>query len=50
MTAAGSAVGRCRVLRAGPAGSLAEVVSRLAEIRESVAAAAAQTGVARFMV
>jgi hypothetical protein len=36
------------VLRAGPIGSLAAVVSRLAEISESVAAVAPESGVARF--
>jgi len=48
VTASGPPVRRCPVLRAGPVDSLAEVVSRLAEIRESVAAVAPESGVARF--
>ena len=42
------AVRRCPVLRAAPVGSLPEVVSRLGEIRDSVAAVAPECGVARF--
>lgn len=42
------AVRRCPVLRAGPVASLTEVVSRLTEIRDSVAAVAPECGVARF--
>ncbi|HZQ78680.1 MAG TPA: DUF5995 family protein [Acidimicrobiia bacterium] len=48
MTAPGSPVARCPVLREGPVESLAEVVSRLTEIRDSVAAVAPESGVARF--
>jgi len=46
--AARPAVRRCPVLRAAPAGNLTEVVSRLHEIRDSVAAVAPECGVARF--
>jgi hypothetical protein len=45
---AGPALGRCPVLRAGPVGSLDEVVSRLAEIDDAVAAVAPECGVGRF--
>jgi len=46
--AARPAVRRCPVLRAAPAGNLTDVVSRLHEIRDSVAAVAPECGVARF--